>query len=405
MFNMKKNLLVISPFAPYKTVKHAGGQIHYYYIKKLESQFNITLISYANITEKPMIEKDGINGESFILYDKIGFSTIKEFFTKVISTVRFYNPFDKYGGMIPWQLERFILKTTKNLRKNCYNPDFIIFDWIQTAFFSKKIKKLFPNSKIISVEQDVCYLNFYRRLFNSKNFLSRVYNSIRYRIVKNNELNALALADEAVVLNKKDEDLLNKDSSNIKSIRIVSPYYHSFANLKRSNTPNKDILFYGAMNRMENYEAAIWFIENVVNELDSTFNFVVIGNKPPEKLMKYESDHIKILGFVEDISPYFENSLCLVVPLLVGAGIKIKVLEGLSAGIPVLTNDIGIEGIPAKHNYEYLHCTTTQEYLNSIMKLAEDTAFSSNLSANAKLFMNKNFNYETDTYLKPDING
>ncbi len=399
---MKKNVLVISPFAPYKSVKHAGGHTHYYHVKKLEDKFNITLISYASLIERPLIEKEGINGKSIIFYDKPGFSDIKELLIKIISTLRFYNPFDKYGGMVPLQFEKFLLRTAKKLKDTNYNPEYIIFDWTQVTFFSKKIKKLFSNSKIISVEQDVCYLNYYRRIINSNGFLEKVYNKIRYRIVKNNELNALSLADEVVVFNKKDADLLRNDSSKIRSIRIVSPYYHSFLTLKRSDSPNKNILFYGAMNRMENYEAATWFIENVFNNLDYSYNFLIIGNAPPEKLMKYNSDRIKVLGFVEDISPYFADSLCLVVPLLVGAGIKIKVLEGLSAGIPVLTNDIGIEGIPAKNNIEYLHCTDSQDYINAITKLANDKSFCSTISENAKLFMRENFNFENDTYLSVD---
>lgn len=397
---MKLNLLVISPSAPYKSVKHAGGQIHYYYIKKLEDKCNITIISNANIAEKPFIEKEGINGTSFIFYDKAGFTSIREFITKVISTIRFYNPFDKYGGMIPLQFEKFLLKSLKNLKNNDYSPDYIVFDWTQVSFFIKSVKKLFHKSKITCVEQDVCYLNFHRRIINSKNFFQKIYYSIRYRVVKRNELNAMSMADEVVVLNKKDADLLHKDSSKIKSIRIVPPYYHSFADNKRNNKPNTNIIFYGAMYRMENYEAVIWFIDNVFVKLDSSFNFVIIGNNPPVKLMKYKSDRIKILGFVEDISPYFADSLCMVVPLLVGAGIKVKVLEGMSAGIPVLTNNIGIEGIPAKDGIEYLHCNAPQEYINAINRLSNDNLLCSTISENAKMFMKKNFNFENESYLK-----
>ncbi len=396
----KNNLLVISPSAPYKSIKHAGGQIHYYYIKKLEENFKITLISNANIAERPYIENEGIKGESFIFYDKAGFSSITEFITKVISAIRLYNPFDKYGGMIPLQFEEFLLITLKKIKKDAYNPEYIIFDWTQVSFFIKKIKKLFSNSKIICVEQDVCYLNFYRRTIKSKNLLKKLYYNIRYQIVKRNELNAMSIADEVVVLNKKDADLLHKDSSKIKSIRIVPPYYHSFADNKRNNKPNTNIIFYGAMYRMENYEAAIWFIDNVFVKLDSSLNFVIIGNNPPEKLMKYKSDRIKILGFVEDISPYFADSLCMVVPLLVGAGIKVKVLEGMSAGIPILTNNIGIEGIPAKDGIEYLHCNAPQNYINAINRLSNDNLLCSAISENAKLFMKKNFNFENESYLE-----
>lgn len=304
----------------------------------------------------------------------------------------------KYGGIVNYQFKLFLLKTVKLLVKENYSPDYILFDWIQSSFFIKNIKKVFPNSKIICVEQDVVYLNFLRRKQIAKGTIEKVYNFIRFEIVKKNEIKTLAAADEVLVLNQKDKNLLIKDAPNLSSIRVVSPYYHSFINTKYIGL-NKNIVFYGAMNRMENYEAAIWFIENVFCKLNFSFNFIIIGNAPPEKLLKYKSNRVQILGFVDDVSPYFSESLCMVVPLIVGAGIKIKVLEGLSAGIPVLTNDIGIEGIMAQNGIEYLYCSSPQDYIDGIHKLASDKNFAADISNNAKRFMLKNFNFEKDSYM------
>ena len=75
----------------------------------------------------------------------------------------------------------------------------------------------------------------------------------------------------------------------------------------------------------------------------------------------FKPDVITVTGFVKEISKYFEQSLCLVAPLVLGAGIKIKVLEAMSAGLPVLTNQIGIEGIPAQNGIHYYYCERPQE--------------------------------------------
>ena len=82
------------------------------------------------------------------------------------------------------------------------------------------------------------------------------------------------------------------------------------------------------MSRPENYLSAIWFIDNVMPLLKSdNYRFVILGSRPPEELKKRECTKIVITGFVESIVPYFEKSMCMVAPLVLGAGIKVKIIE------------------------------------------------------------------------------
>ena len=75
---------------------------------------------------------------------------------------------------------------------------------------------------------------------------------------------------------------------------------------------------------------------------------------------------------------------------------KIKVIEAMSAGLPVLTNEIGIEGIPAKDSEEYFFCTTPEEYEKRIIELANDEKTGRRIGVKAKEFIKNTFNYEND---------
>lgn len=127
---------------------------------------------------------------------------------------------------------------------------------------------------------------------------------------------------------------------------------------------------------------------------DIDIRFVVLGGNPPESLRRYQSDRVVITGFIENIEPFFENSMCLVAPLVLGAGIKVKILEALSSGIPVLTNDIGIEGIPARNKTEYYNCKTPQEYAHIIKQLFWGQVDEKALEKNSKEFIMKQFSIE-----------
>ena len=147
------------------------------------------------------------------------------------------------------------------------------------------------------------------------------------------------------------------------------------------------------MNRIENSSSALWFIENVMPRLkDEDVKFTIIGNKPPQELVNKRSEKIVITGFVDDPAPYFENAMCLVAPLLLGAGVKVKIIEALSSGVPVITNDIGIEGIDANDGVEYLHATEPVEYENIIRKMISGEIDTNAISCNAVNLIRENYN-------------
>ena len=86
-----------------------------------------------------------------------------------------------------------------------------------------------------------------------------------------------------------------------------------------------------------------------------------------------------------------------------GAGIKIKVLEAMSAGIPVLTNEIGIEGIPAVDGHDYLHCESNEDFVHGIQALMGNMALAYKIGNNSRQLCEKEFNYEKSSYLNENI--
>lgn len=84
--------------------------------------------------------------------------------------------------------------------------------------------------------------------------------------------------------------------------------------------------------------------------------------------------------------------MCMVAPLVLGAGIKVKIIEALSSGIPVLTNEIGIEGIHAETGRDYLLCRTPEEYAEAIQKAANGKLDS--IGENGRRFVSTEFNVE-----------
>ena len=365
---MKKKLLWVSTELPYSKIPHAGGQTFNYYFKNItkDERFDVTLLAYGpSEIKKQVVEENAKTNQIVCYYENSVCSKIKRAVVNIESKINFFN---RHANLIQNNISMYFVKQCRNLKKKGYEPDIVVLEFTLCVVLAKEIKAIFPNSKLVASEHDVTYVGYERKRAYYSGVRRFVWNVKAYR-EKKIELDALALCDLVMPHNSENIKLLLEEQIEESKLQWLIPYYNNMSEITRC--PNqRDILFFGAMNRRENYLSAIWFIENVLPKLcDLDVRFVVLGSKPPENLKAYESDRIHITGFVDAIEPFFENAVCLVAPLVLGAGIKVKVLEALSSGIPVITNAIGIEGIPAKADLEYIHCESSEEYANVIYRI------------------------------------
>jgi polysaccharide biosynthesis protein PslH len=151
----------------------------------------------------------------------------------------------------------------------------------------------------------------------------------------------------------KDRELVGKLSPEFEGRTVILPpairVYDSLARRDfYSKTPQ--LLFWGALDRIENATAARWLLKELAPRLQIAFpsaTLMLAGANPPRDLTASPPANVKVPGFVPDPTELFANSQMAVLPLFEGAGVKIKVLESLAAGLPVLTTEIGAEGIDA----------------------------------------------------------
>lgn len=346
---------------------HAGGQTYAYYMSQIAKNPNMELrvICMCDPMSANKEQFDAFHAKGTLLYTKGG----------VLRNVRrvlwdLYGRLTKKTALNSYYKYREYIKALKRQKREGYKPDIIILEWTQCVSLASECRKLYPNARLIASEHDVTFLSYERQAEALQHESSRYKHALTMaKRVKDEELKAICLCDKVMPHNEKDKQLLINNGIKENNIHTITAYYHNLNYIKRKEI-NHDILFWGAMSRPENYNAALWFINNVMPRLaDTDVRFVVVGNKPNPVLLKCISDRVVITGFVENPDPYFERSLCLVAPLSIGAGIKVKILEALSSGIPVLTNQIGIEGIPAENGKSYFHCTTPEDYEIVIRKL------------------------------------
>lgn len=386
----KRKILYLSMSIPYNKVRHAGGKTFNYYINSFAEDTNNEVTLIAKVLPEEENEVNNINSKIRTLLVRTPHNIVKKYVSYLKSVNSKFNPLYPYGNVLTKEIYEQIELQLKKLYEEEYRPDVIVLEWTWMMLFIDKVKKYFPNAKYVASEHDVSFLGAKRELDRAKG-IRKINRKLFYYNLKKRELESIKKCDYVVTHNNKDRRILLKNGIDGAKLGVIVPYFEKPEVVKRENIGN-DIIFYGAMNRYENEISAIWFIENVMPRImDLNVRYIIIGNKPSEKIKKYSSDKVIVTGFIEDIRPYFAQAKCLAAPIQAGAGIKVKILEAMAMGVPVLTNSMGIEGIDARDGYEYLHCETPEEYENTIRKIFIGDIDAEEIAKKAICMMDKNY--------------
>lgn len=384
------NILYISMVLPYHNVANGGGKTFYYYIKGIQDDPAFHAALWAKRLPGEKFDDEFLSCVSHRFLENAPLS-IKHPFIFMREIMSKINPFRKYGNT----LRESIYRQVREYLSGTDAADFqvIVLEFTEMVLMAKEIRRIFPEAVIFASEHDVSFLGRKRAYQKSGNFLRRLHLYIQYKVRRRNELEALRYCDVVMPHNPKDRRLLAENGIPKDKMFVLTPYFDSRTVDRRPN--HRDILFYGAMGRSENCEAVIWFLDHVMPRLANLdVHLIILGANPQQAILQRQSENVIVTGFVEDTTPYFETCMCMVAPLLNGAGIKIKVLEALAAGIPVLTNEIGIEGISARAGEDYFYCETPGEYEKIIRSMAAGAIDLAQVSENARSFIKRNYNLE-----------
>ena len=151
-------------------------------------------------------------------------------------------------------------------------------------------------------------------------------------------------------------------------------------------------LIYVASDNVHNQKSANWFFKEVYPLLPANVQICVIGQINEHLTIK--APNITSVNFVEDLSTYYKNAKVALCPMLTGTGTKIKVVEALSYGMPVVCNTRGIDGLIDKNNNGCLVSDDVVEFKNNIMQLLTDASAYQKQAENALATFNLNYEKE-----------
>ena len=155
----------------------------------------------------------------------------------------------------------------------------------------------------------------------------------------------------------------------------------------------KTAIFAGGLGWYPNASAVRFLIERVWPLIpDADARLTIVGREPPVWLREaaLKDTRISVTGWVDDVRPHIEGSSVYVCPIFDGGGTKLKVLDALALGIPLIANPIACEGISVTNGIDVLFAETPQEFANKIVAVWNNPAAFEHIGANGvKLIADK----------------
>ncbi|WP_343578041.1 glycosyltransferase [Pseudomonas sp.] len=161
-----------------------------------------------------------------------------------------------------------------------------------------------------------------------------------------------------------------------------------------------NLLWMGGFWWYPNAEGALWFVREILPLMrhrlaEHNIQIHFLGAAPPDELKAADDGkHVLVHGFVESLSDVLAQTHLLFVPLLSGGGVRVKILEAMSNGIPVISTSKGCEGLGASDGKDIIIRDTPEAFAQSLIELAMDPELRNRLSIACRELLDNKYNLQ-----------
>ena len=227
------------------------------------------------------------------------------------------------------------------------------------------------------------------------NGLTKYYLKNLSKRIKKFEVKLLNRYDLLVPITERDGFILDK-LGNEKPKHVSQTGIETSLLVPNSKNLEHPSLFHiGSLEWAPNQEGLVWFIQNCWDKIHEKFpdvRFYIAGRNAPVWLQrKFGAKNIVFLGEVADAYDFINSKSIMVVPLFSGSGMRIKIIEGMALGKPIITTTIGTEGIHTTSGKNIVLANTSDEFVEAVSNLILQKDYFEKIGRNAIEYIHENF--------------
>ena len=307
------------------------------------------------------------------------------------------------------------------LLKSVFTTDPFSVNWIKSAEMSDTITRLMDETDFDVIHYDTISIAAYHALagttakvLNHHNIESHLIKR-RARIEKN-PLKRLYYHLEGAKLERFEAEVcpgfdLNFTVSELDKTRLldIAPGASVdvvangvdcdfFSPRPDSQVTPQSVIMVSGMNWFPNRDAVLYMCDEIWPALSNAYpdiSWTVVGSSPPQRLLDLATrdKRVKVTGFVDDVRPYLAEAQVYLCPMRDGGGTRLKILDALAMGKPIVATTMAYEGISITPDVNVLIADTPSEFVRQIGRLFDDRDLCRTLADAARRFVMDNYSW------------
>ena len=275
--------------------------------------------------------------------------------------------------------------------------DVVQIESMHLIAYARHIRRLAPRTRLIldwhNIESEI--LGRYAE--NDSNPLRRLYARRTATLSRYVEDELLRLCHTHTVCSEREREVLQRRVPGTR-IEVVGNGVDCefFAAAAVHRGPRQDVLFMGKMDYHANIDAALFFVAKVwplIRARRPELRLVIVGANPARQILDLRGQGITVTGTVDDVRPYYQSALVSVVPLRVGGGTRLKVLEAMAAGTPVVSTGLGAEGLAVTPGSDILIADAPEAMSDAVVSLQPYTTQWDSIAAHGRQLVRAKYDW------------
>ncbi|MEM1367161.1 MAG: glycosyltransferase [Cyanobacteria bacterium P01_H01_bin.15] len=286
-----------------------------------------------------------------------------------------------------------------------FKPDVVIFEEVWLFRYLQTVRDF--GCAIIFDEHNVEADIYQQKYSQANNLRSQLKFRRQYPQLLAMERAFLQIARQTWVCSQPDQKLLQArynqpsfvvpNAVNVNSYELARNQQEPIP--KGLNSEQSYLLFMGQLSYLPNTIAVEWLLSEIYPQLRSQlgdFTLLLVGRCPTAfmEAAAAADRNILVTGSVPDVRPYLAIARAMIVPLRQGGGTRLKILEAMASGCPVISTSKGSEGLEATHNQELLIADTTGDLIAEAVRMWQDPDLRSHLRQRALQLVQAQYSWE-----------
>jgi glycosyltransferase involved in cell wall biosynthesis len=277
--------------------------------------------------------------------------------------------------------------------------DAVQIEGVHLFSYVQQIRAAAPNARLICDWHNIESELVARFAANTSNLPKRLYALRTAGLLRQTERKLLGLCDAHTVCSDRERQLLITVNPRARVEVVpngVDTDHFAGADPAEQATRNK-VVFVGSMDYHANIDAALYFAKNawpLIRDRRPDLQFFIVGSRPSAEIVSLGGEPgITVTGTVADVRPFYHTAATVVVPLRVGSGTRLKVLEAMAAGAPVISTTLGVEGLSVKTGEHVFIVDSPSEMAELVARIDPQSTAWSQLAGNAREFVKANYDW------------